>query len=60
VDGRKLHLVVDDQTVVRDGVFAALQAGARGYLTKDAGADQIARAIDAVRGGDAHLAGPPG
>jgi DNA-binding NarL/FixJ family response regulator len=38
-----------------ESVFAALQAGARGYLTKDAGADEIARAIDAVRGGDAQL-----
>jgi DNA-binding NarL/FixJ family response regulator len=38
-----------------ESVFAALQAGARGYLTKDAGADEISRAIDAVRGGDAQL-----
>jgi DNA-binding NarL/FixJ family response regulator len=39
-----------------ESVFAALQAGARGYLTKDAGAEEIARAIDAVCGGDAQLA----
>jgi DNA-binding NarL/FixJ family response regulator len=38
-----------------ESVFAALQAGARGYLTKDAGAEEIARAIDAVRDGDAQL-----
>ena len=38
-----------------ESVFAALQAGARGYLTKDAGAEEIARAIDAVRGGAAQL-----
>jgi DNA-binding NarL/FixJ family response regulator len=38
-----------------ESVFAALQAGARGYLTKDAGADEIARAINAVLGGDAQL-----
>jgi DNA-binding NarL/FixJ family response regulator len=38
-----------------ESVFAALQAGARGYLTKDAGAEEIARAIDAVLGGDAQL-----
>ncbi|MEV0400834.1 response regulator transcription factor [Actinoallomurus sp. NPDC050550] len=38
-----------------ESVFAALQAGARGYLTKDAGADEIARAIAAVRDGDAQL-----
>jgi DNA-binding NarL/FixJ family response regulator len=38
-----------------ESVFAALQAGARGYLTKDAGADEIARAIAAVRDGAAQL-----
>jgi DNA-binding NarL/FixJ family response regulator len=38
-----------------ESVFAALEAGARGYLTKDAGADEIARAINAVLGGDAQL-----
>jgi DNA-binding NarL/FixJ family response regulator len=38
-----------------ESVFAALQAGARGYLTKDAGAEEIARAIDAVCEGDAQL-----
>ena len=32
-------------------VFPALQAGARGYLTKDAGADQIEQAIRAVHAG---------
>ena len=29
-------------------VFSALQAGARGFLTKDAGADEILRAITDV------------
>ncbi|MFI0407918.1 response regulator [Actinomadura sp. 3N508] len=38
-----------------ESIFAALRAGARGYLTKDAGADEIARAIAAVRGGAAQL-----
>ena len=38
-----------------ESVFAALQAGARGYLTKYAGADEIAKAINAVLGGDAQL-----
>ncbi|MFE6052391.1 response regulator [Kitasatospora sp. NPDC056446] len=38
-----------------DSLFPALQAGARGYLTKDAGADQIARAIADVRSGAAGL-----
>ncbi|MER7581315.1 response regulator transcription factor [Kitasatospora sp. NPDC097691] len=38
-----------------DSLFPALQAGARGYLTKDAGADEIARAIADVRSGAAGL-----
>ncbi len=36
-------------------VFSALQAGARGFLTKDAGADEIHRAITAVAAGQAQL-----
>jgi DNA-binding NarL/FixJ family response regulator len=36
-------------------VLGALRAGARGYLTKDAGADEIARAIEAVARGEAAL-----
>ncbi|MFE9427254.1 response regulator [Kitasatospora sp. NPDC006697] len=38
-----------------DSLFPALQAGARGYLTKDAGGEQIARAINDVRSGAAGL-----
>ncbi|MCW2937348.1 MAG: two component transcriptional regulator, LuxR family [Actinomycetia bacterium] len=38
-----------------DSVFSALKAGARGFLTKDAGAEEIARAISAVRDGEAQL-----
>jgi DNA-binding NarL/FixJ family response regulator len=38
-----------------ESVFAALRAGARGYLTKDAGADEIARAIARVHAGEAML-----
>ena len=38
-----------------DSVFAALEAGARGYLTKDASAEEIARAIATVRAGEALL-----
>ncbi|WP_327156347.1 response regulator [Streptomyces tubercidicus] len=34
-----------------ESVFPALRAGAKGYLTKDAGADEIERAIRAVHGG---------
>jgi DNA-binding NarL/FixJ family response regulator len=38
-----------------ESVFAALRAGARGYLTKDAGADEIAQAIARVHAGQAML-----
>lgn len=38
-----------------DSLFPALQAGARGYLTKDAGGEEIARAIADVRSGAAGL-----
>lgn len=51
--GSTAHVVVlttyaDDRSVVE-----ALRAGARGFLTKDAGADEIERAIAAVVRGDA-------
>jgi DNA-binding NarL/FixJ family response regulator len=36
-------------------VFSALQAGARGFLTKDAGAEEIRRAITDVAAGHAQL-----
>ncbi len=36
-------------------VFSALQAGARGYLTKDAGAQEIHNAITSVAAGQAQL-----
>jgi DNA-binding NarL/FixJ family response regulator len=36
-------------------VLSALRAGARGYLTKDAGAEEISRAIAAVARGEAAL-----
>lgn len=38
-----------------DSIFGALTAGARGYLTKDSGADEIARAIEVVASGRALL-----
>ncbi|WP_042393893.1 response regulator transcription factor [Streptacidiphilus carbonis] len=38
-----------------ESLFPALEAGARGYLTKDAGAEEIARAINDVRAGAAGL-----
>jgi DNA-binding NarL/FixJ family response regulator len=38
-----------------ESVLSALRAGARGYLTKDAGADEIRAALEAVAGGAAAL-----
>lgn len=38
-----------------DRVFRALQAGARGYLLKDAGPEEIVRAVRAVRDGEGIL-----
>jgi DNA-binding NarL/FixJ family response regulator len=38
-----------------DSLFPALQAGAHGYLTKDASAEEIERAIRAVANGRTHL-----
>jgi DNA-binding NarL/FixJ family response regulator len=38
-----------------ESVFAALRAGARGYLTKDAPSSALAEAIATVRRGDAHF-----
>ena len=45
-----LTTYADDETVV-----AALQAGARGYLTKDAGAEQIRGAVERVAAGEAAI-----
>ena len=38
-----------------ESLFPALQAGARGYLTKDASAEEIERAIRALVAGETHL-----
>jgi DNA-binding NarL/FixJ family response regulator len=38
-----------------ESVFAAINAGAAGYLTKDSGADQILKAIETVHAGGALL-----
>ncbi|MEU9331890.1 response regulator transcription factor [Streptomyces sp. NPDC048290] len=38
-----------------ESLFPALSAGARGYLTKDAGGDEIVRAVRSVMSGDAGL-----
>ncbi len=49
------HVVVLTTYVDDESVYAALRAGARGYLTKDAGGEEIARAITTVREGEAQL-----
>ena len=38
-----------------ESLFPALQAGARGYLTKDASAEEIEQAIRALVAGETHL-----
>jgi DNA-binding NarL/FixJ family response regulator len=38
-----------------ESLFPALRAGARGYLTKDAGGDEIVKAVESVLSGDAGL-----
>ena len=45
-----LSMLEDDESV-----FSAMRAGARGYLLKGAGADEIARAIEAVGRGEGML-----
>jgi DNA-binding NarL/FixJ family response regulator len=49
------HVLVLTTYADDDSIFPALQAGARGYLTKDASAEEIERAIRAVASGHTHL-----
>jgi DNA-binding NarL/FixJ family response regulator len=49
------HVLVLTTYADDDSLFPALQAGARGYLTKDASAEEIERAIRAVAAGNTHL-----
>jgi DNA-binding NarL/FixJ family response regulator len=51
----EVHVVVLTTYADDESVFAALRAGARGYLTKDAGAEEIGRAIARVAAGEALL-----
>jgi DNA-binding NarL/FixJ family response regulator len=59
---RAIHAALPDTQVLvlttyadDESLFPALQAGARGYLTKDASAEEIERAIRAVAEGRTHL-----
>ncbi len=53
--GARARVVVLTTYADDDWVFRALQAGARGFLTKDAGAAEIERAITTVAAGQAQL-----
>jgi DNA-binding NarL/FixJ family response regulator len=49
------HVLVLTTYADDDSLFPALRAGAHGYLTKDASAEEIERAIRAVADGSTHL-----
>lgn len=53
--GSRARVVVLTTYADDQWVFGALQAGARGFLTKDAGADEIRTAVLSVAAGDAQL-----
>jgi DNA-binding NarL/FixJ family response regulator len=53
--GARARVVVLTTYADDASVLAALRAGARGYLTKDAGAEEIRAALDAVARGEAAL-----
>ena len=53
--GARARVVVLTTYADDQWVFGALQAGARGFLTKDAGADEIRTAVLSVAAGDAQL-----
>jgi DNA-binding NarL/FixJ family response regulator len=50
-----VEIVALTSFIEEEKVQAALQAGAAGYLLKDAEADEVARAIRAAHGGEVHL-----
>jgi DNA-binding NarL/FixJ family response regulator len=49
------HVLVLTTYADDESLFPALQAGARGYLTKDASAEEIEQAIRALVAGQTHL-----
>ena len=53
--GARARVVVLTTYAEDQWVFGALQAGARGFLTKDAGAEEIRAAVLSVAAGDAQL-----
>jgi DNA-binding NarL/FixJ family response regulator len=48
-----VHVLVLTMFEDEDSVFAALRAGARGYVLKGAGQEELARAIEAIASGEA-------
>ncbi len=54
-EGSRARVVVLTTYTDDERVFAALRAGARGFLTKDAGAEEIEHAITTVAEGEAQL-----
>src|SRR5438067_761782 len=54
-DAPRPHVLVLTTYADDASLFPALQAGARGYLTKDASAEEIEQAIRAVADGRTHL-----
>jgi DNA-binding NarL/FixJ family response regulator len=50
------HVLVLTTYADDDALFPALQAGARGYLTKNASAEEIEQALSALGRGETHLA----
>jgi DNA-binding NarL/FixJ family response regulator len=55
LEGPRIPVVVLTTYSDDDTVFAALRAGARGFLTKDAGAEEIVQAVSTVSAGQAQL-----
>jgi DNA-binding NarL/FixJ family response regulator len=55
--GESPHLGVVVVTMFEDddSVFAAMRAGARGYVLKGADAEEVLKVVDAVAGGEAHF-----
>ncbi|GAC1616479.1 MAG: response regulator transcription factor [Candidatus Dormibacteraceae bacterium] len=51
----RMQVIILSSYADDESVFAAINAGAAGYLTKDSGADQIRKAIETVHNGGALL-----
>ena len=54
-DNPDVGVVVVTMFEENDSVFAAMRAGARGYVLKGADADEVIKVVGAVAGGEAHF-----